>query len=40
MEHGATVEEILEVFETALIEGGAPTFYNGVKALLDLDSKS
>jgi alkylhydroperoxidase/carboxymuconolactone decarboxylase family protein YurZ len=40
MNNGATPEEVLEVFETALIEGGAPTFYNGVKALLDLDRKS
>ena len=39
MDNGATKEELLEVLETTLIPGGAPTFFNGLKALLDLDKK-
>ena len=40
IKNGATRAEILEAFETMVIEGGAPTFFNGVKALLNLDKKS
>lgn len=39
MNHGATKEELLEAFEVALVTGGAPTFLNGLKALLTLDKK-
>lgn len=38
-DNGATKEEILEVFETALVSGGAPTFFNGLKALLEMEKK-
>jgi alkylhydroperoxidase/carboxymuconolactone decarboxylase family protein YurZ len=34
---GATQEEILEVLETCLIPGGAPTFHRGLSALLRVD---
>jgi alkylhydroperoxidase/carboxymuconolactone decarboxylase family protein YurZ len=34
---GATREEILEVLETCLIPGGAPTFHRGLGALLKVD---
>jgi alkylhydroperoxidase/carboxymuconolactone decarboxylase family protein YurZ len=40
IKNGATRAEILEAFETMICEGGAPTFFNGVKALLNLDKKS
>jgi len=40
MDNGATKEELLEAFEAALIPGGAPTFFNGLKALLSLDKES
>jgi len=40
MDNGATKEELLEAFETALVAGGAPTFFNGLKALLNFDKKS
>jgi alkylhydroperoxidase/carboxymuconolactone decarboxylase family protein YurZ len=39
MDNGATKEELLEALETALIAGGAPTFFNGLQALLNLDKK-
>lgn len=40
MDDGATKEELLEALEAALPAGGAPTFFNGLKALLSLDKKS
>jgi len=39
LNNGATRAEVLEAFETMVCEGGAPTFFNGVKALLSLDAK-
>jgi len=36
MRLGATREEILEVLETCLVPGGAPTFHRGLGALLEL----
>src|SRR5512134_2114111 len=33
---GATREELLEVLETCLIPGGAPTFHRGLSALLEV----
>jgi alkylhydroperoxidase/carboxymuconolactone decarboxylase family protein YurZ len=35
---GATREELLEVLETCMVPGGAPTFHRGLSALLDVDS--
>jgi len=35
--HGATKEELLEVLETCLVPGGAPTFHRGLSALLKVD---
>ena len=35
---GATREELLEVLETCLIPGGAPTFHRGLSALLELEA--
>ena len=40
MDNGATKEELLEALETSLIAGGAPTFFNGLKALMDFEKKS
>jgi alkylhydroperoxidase/carboxymuconolactone decarboxylase family protein YurZ len=37
MRHGATKEELLEVLETCLVPGGAPTFHRGLSALLAID---
>jgi alkylhydroperoxidase/carboxymuconolactone decarboxylase family protein YurZ len=37
---GATREELLEILETCLIPGGAPTFHRGLGALLALDETS
>lgn len=37
MKHGATKEEILEVIESTICAGGAPTFHHGLKALLALE---
>ena len=34
---GATREELLEVLETCMVPGGAPTFHRGLRALLELD---
>jgi alkylhydroperoxidase/carboxymuconolactone decarboxylase family protein YurZ len=34
---GATREELLEVLETCLVPGGAPTFHRGLSALLEVD---
>ncbi|MBI5629194.1 MAG: carboxymuconolactone decarboxylase family protein [Candidatus Rokubacteria bacterium] len=36
---GATREELFEVLETCLVPGGAPTFYRGLSALLEVDAK-
>ena len=35
---GATREELLEVLETCLIPGGAPTFHRGLTALLEVQA--
>ncbi len=35
---GATREELLEVLETCLVPGGAPTFHRGLSALLEVDA--
>jgi len=37
MRFGASKEELLEVLETCLVPGGAPTFHRGLSALLNLD---
>jgi alkylhydroperoxidase/carboxymuconolactone decarboxylase family protein YurZ len=37
MRLGATREELLEVLETCLVPGGAPTFHRGLTALLAVD---
>ncbi|MBI2525938.1 MAG: carboxymuconolactone decarboxylase family protein [Candidatus Rokubacteria bacterium] len=37
MRLGATREELLEVLETCLVPGGAPTFYRGLSALMQVD---
>jgi alkylhydroperoxidase/carboxymuconolactone decarboxylase family protein YurZ len=37
MRLGATREELLEVLETCLIPGGAPTFHRGLAALMQVD---
>ena len=37
MRFGATKEELLEVLETCLVPGGAPTFHRGLSALLKVD---
>jgi alkylhydroperoxidase/carboxymuconolactone decarboxylase family protein YurZ len=37
MRFGATREELLEVLETCLIPGGAPTFHRGLSALMKVD---
>ncbi len=37
LQHGATKQEILEALETALVAGGAPTLYNGLNALMELE---
>ncbi|MEI7903083.1 MAG: carboxymuconolactone decarboxylase family protein [bacterium] len=34
MRLGATKQEILEVVETSIIPGGAPTFFNGLSAMI------
>jgi alkylhydroperoxidase/carboxymuconolactone decarboxylase family protein YurZ len=34
---GTTREELLEVLETCMVPGGAPTFHRGLSALLDVD---
>jgi alkylhydroperoxidase/carboxymuconolactone decarboxylase family protein YurZ len=34
---GATREELLEVLETCMVPGGAPTFHRGLGALLEVD---
>ena len=39
MQNGATTEELLEAIETTIVPGGAPTFYNGLKALLKITQK-
>jgi alkylhydroperoxidase/carboxymuconolactone decarboxylase family protein YurZ len=39
MQNGATVEELLEGIETTIAPGGAPTFHNGIKALLNIIQK-
>jgi alkylhydroperoxidase/carboxymuconolactone decarboxylase family protein YurZ len=36
MDHGATKEELIEVLEATTVPGGAPTLFNGLKALLDV----
>ena len=36
MANGATKEELVEVLETTTIPGGAPTLFNGLKALLEV----
>jgi alkylhydroperoxidase/carboxymuconolactone decarboxylase family protein YurZ len=36
MNNGATKEELIEVLETTTIPGGAPTLFNGLKALLEV----
>ena len=33
---GATREELLEVLETCLVPGGAPTFHRGLSALMEV----
>jgi alkylhydroperoxidase/carboxymuconolactone decarboxylase family protein YurZ len=38
MRLGATREELLEVLETCLIPGGAPTFHRGLSALLEVQA--
>jgi alkylhydroperoxidase/carboxymuconolactone decarboxylase family protein YurZ len=40
MDDGATKEELLEALAAAFPAGGAPTFFNGLKALMSLDKKS
>lgn len=37
MRLGATREELLEVLETCLVPGGAPTFHRGLSALMQVD---
>ena len=37
MRLGATREELLEVLETCLVPGGAPTFHRGLGALMQVD---
>jgi alkylhydroperoxidase/carboxymuconolactone decarboxylase family protein YurZ len=37
MRLGATREELLEVLETCLVPGGAPTFHRGLTALMQVD---
>lgn len=37
MKHGASEEEILEAIETTIVPGGAPTFFNGLNALLTME---
>ena len=34
---GSTREELLEVLETCMVPGGAPTFHRGLSALLEVD---
>ena len=34
---GATKDELLEVLETCLVPGGAPTFHRGLSALMKVD---
>ena len=34
---GATKEELLEILETCLVPGGAPTFHRGLSALMAVD---
>ncbi len=35
---GATREELFEILETCLVPGGAPTFFRGLSALIELDT--
>jgi alkylhydroperoxidase/carboxymuconolactone decarboxylase family protein YurZ len=37
---GATREELLEVLETCMIPGGAPTFHRGLTALMEVKDSS
>ena len=39
LRHGATKQELLEALETCLIPGGAPTFGNGLRALLKIEEE-
>lgn len=34
---GATREELFEILETCLVPGGAPTFFRGLSALMELE---
>jgi alkylhydroperoxidase/carboxymuconolactone decarboxylase family protein YurZ len=40
LQFGATRGELLEVLETCLLPGGAPTFHRGLTALMKLDAES
>ncbi len=39
MRFGATREELLEILETCLVPGGAPTFHRGLSALMAVEEK-
>jgi alkylhydroperoxidase/carboxymuconolactone decarboxylase family protein YurZ len=39
IQNGASTEELLEAVETMIIAGGAPTFFNGLKALLSVSGQ-
>ena len=39
MRLGATKEELLEILETCLVPGGAPTFHRGLSALMAVEEK-
>src|SRR3989441_4405354 len=36
---GATREELFEVLESCMVPGGAPTFHQGLSALLEIEAK-
>jgi alkylhydroperoxidase/carboxymuconolactone decarboxylase family protein YurZ len=38
MQYGATVQELMEAFETMVIPGGAPTFATGLAALMRIEA--
>jgi alkylhydroperoxidase/carboxymuconolactone decarboxylase family protein YurZ len=40
MQHGATVQELMEAFETMVIPGGAPTFATGLAALMRIEASN
>jgi AhpD family alkylhydroperoxidase len=37
LRHGATKQELLEAIETTIVPGGAPTFGNGMRALMMIE---